>query len=95
MFKGKDILERVNDKLRKLTESSNALQGFLIFHSFGGGSGSGFTSLLQERLSLDYGKKSQLTFSVSTSPQVHIQSFLFEFFSLLWILFGAWLMSCL
>ncbi|KAG7162163.1 Tubulin alpha-1 chain-like 2, partial [Homarus americanus] len=28
------------------------LQGFLIFHSFGGGTGSGFTSLLMERLSV-------------------------------------------
>ncbi|CAB1313621.1 unnamed protein product [Coregonus sp. 'balchen'] len=34
------------------------LQGFLIFHSFGGGTGS--ASLLMERLSVDYGKKSKL-----------------------------------
>ena len=36
------------------------LQGFLIFHAFGGGTGSGFTSLLMERLSVDYDKKSKL-----------------------------------
>jgi len=35
----------------------------LIFHSFGGGTGSGFTSLLMERLSVDYGKKSKLEFA--------------------------------
>merc|ERR1712088_1210354 len=29
----------------------------LIVNSFGGGTGSGFTSLLMERLSVDYGKK--------------------------------------
>ncbi|KAG7257604.1 hypothetical protein CRUP_014653 [Coryphaenoides rupestris] len=40
---------------------------FLIFHSFGGGTGSGFTSLLMERLSVDYGKKSKLEFAVSTA----------------------------
>ncbi|PVD34917.1 hypothetical protein C0Q70_06198 [Pomacea canaliculata] len=43
--------------------------GFLIFHSFGGGTGSGFTSLLMERLSVDYGKKSKLEFSIYPAPQ--------------------------
>jgi tubulin alpha len=46
------------------------LQGFLIFHSFGGGTGSGFTSLLMERLSVDYGKKSKLEFSIYPAPQI-------------------------
>ncbi|KAG8520890.1 Tubulin alpha-4A chain [Galemys pyrenaicus] len=46
------------------------LQGFLVFHSFGGGTGSGFTSLLMERLSVDYGKKSKLEFSIYPAPQV-------------------------
>uniref|UniRef100_A0A1I8IEM9 Reverse transcriptase domain-containing protein n=8 Tax=cellular organisms TaxID=131567 RepID=A0A1I8IEM9_9PLAT len=45
-------------------------EGFLIFHSFGGGTGSGFTSLLMERLSVDYGKKSKLEFAVYPAPQV-------------------------
>ena len=45
-------------------------QGFLVFHSFGGGSGSGFTSLLMERLSVDYGKKSKLQFCIYPAPQV-------------------------
>ena len=36
--------------------------GFLVFHSFGGGTGSGFTSLLMERLSVDYGKKAKAEF---------------------------------
>jgi tubulin alpha len=46
------------------------LQGFLIFHSFGGGTGSGFGSLLLEQLSLEYSKKSKLEFAVYPSPQV-------------------------
>ena len=48
------------------------LQGFLIFHSFGGGTGSGFTSLLMERLSVDYGKKSKVESAIypaSTTKQ--------------------------
>lgn len=48
----------------------SGLQGFLIFHSFGGGTGSGFTSLFMERLSVDYGKKSKLEFAVYPAPQV-------------------------
>jgi tubulin alpha len=48
----------------------NGLQGFLIFHSVGGGTGSGFASLLLDRLAADYGKKSKLDFCVYPSPQV-------------------------
>ena len=50
-------------------------QGFLVFHSFGGGTGSGFTSLLMERLSVDYGKKSKLEFAIYPAPQVSLEDF--------------------
>ncbi|KAK5973204.1 Tubulin alpha chain [Trichostrongylus colubriformis] len=53
-----------------VADNCSGLQGFLIFHSFGGGTGSGFTSLLMERLSVDYGKKSKLEFSIYPAPQV-------------------------
>jgi tubulin alpha len=53
-----------------MAESCGGLQGFLVFHSFGGGTGSGFGSLLMERLSVDFGKKSKLEFSVYPAPQV-------------------------
>merc|ERR1712223_2117669 len=55
---------------RKPADNCTGLQGFLIFHSFGGGTGSGFTSLLMERLSVDYGKKSKLEFCIYPAPQV-------------------------
>ena len=67
---GKEIVDLVLDRIRKLADQCTGLQGFLIFHSFGGGSGSGFTSLLMERLSVDYGKKSKLEFAVYPAPQV-------------------------
>jgi tubulin alpha len=41
-----------------------------IFHSFSGGTGAGFGSLLLERLSVDYSKKSKLQFNVYFAPQV-------------------------
>ncbi|XP_068197151.1 tubulin alpha-1C chain-like [Antennarius striatus] len=67
---GREILDLVLDRIRKLTDQCTGLQGFLVFHSFGGGTGSGFTSLLMERLSVDYGKKSKLGFSIYPSPQM-------------------------
>merc|ERR1712013_759504 len=67
---GKEIVDLVLERLRKQSEQCTGLQGFLIFHSFGGGTGSGFTSLLMERLSVDYGKKSKLEFAIYPAPQV-------------------------
>ncbi|TSL61250.1 Tubulin alpha-1C chain [Bagarius yarrelli] len=67
---GKEVIDLVLDRTRKLADQCTGLQGFLVFHSFGGGTGSGFTSLLMERLSVDYGKKSKLEFSVYPAPQV-------------------------
>ena len=64
------MVDTVLDRIRKLSDNCTGLQGFLIFHSFGGGTGSGFTSLLMERLSVDYGKKAKLEFSVYPAPQV-------------------------
>jgi tubulin alpha len=67
---GKEIVDQVMDRIRKLADQCAGLQGFLVFHSFGGGTGSGFGSLLMERLSTDFGKKSKLEFAVYPSPQV-------------------------
>merc|ERR1711970_1441503 len=67
---GKEIVDLVLERLRKQADQCTGLQGFLIFHSFGGGTGSGFTSLLMERLSVDYGKKAKLEFSIYPAPQV-------------------------
>ena len=69
-FAGKEIVDLVLDRIRKLADQCTGLQGFLIFHSFGGGTGSGFASLLMERLSVDYGKKSKLEFAIYPAPQV-------------------------
>merc|ERR1712066_740785 len=67
---GKETVDLVLERIRKLADNCTGLQGFLVFHSFGGGTGSGFTSLLMERLSVDYGKKSKLEFAIYPAPQV-------------------------
>ena len=67
---GKEMIDAAVDKIRKVTDECSGLQGFVVFHSFGGGTGSGFTSLLFERLSMDHGKKSKLEFAIYPAPQV-------------------------
>ncbi|KAF7544525.1 hypothetical protein G7Z17_g9884 [Cylindrodendrum hubeiense] len=67
---GKEMVDGVMDKIRRVTDNCNSLQGFLIFHSFGGGTGSGFGALLLERLSNEFGKKSKLEFAVYPAPRV-------------------------
>jgi tubulin alpha len=67
---GKEILPVVVDCLRKLAEQSNSLQGFFVFHSFGGGTGSGFSALLMDFLAEEFSKKCKLEFAIYPSPQI-------------------------
>jgi len=67
---GKDIIDSVLDKVRKMSDNCSALQGFLVFHSTGGGTGSGLGSLLLERLAVDFSRKTKMTFTITPSPQV-------------------------
>ena len=67
---GKEMIEVVLDRIRKLADNCTGLQGFLVFNAVGGGTGSGLGSLLLERLSVDYGRKSKLGFCIYPSPQV-------------------------
>ncbi|KAK7242469.1 tubulin-like protein [Aureococcus anophagefferens] len=67
---GKEIVDLVLDRIRKLADNCTGLQGFLAFHATGGGTGSGLGSLILERLSVDYGRKSKLSFCISPAPQI-------------------------
>jgi tubulin alpha len=58
-YNTQEIVDLVLDRIRKLADNCT-----------GGGTGSGLGSLLLERLSVDYGRKSKLSFAVSPSPQV-------------------------
>lgn len=73
---GKEIVDLCLDRIRKLADCCTGLQGFLVFNAVGGGTGSGLGSLLLERLSVDYGKKSKLGFTVYPSPQKFQQQLL-------------------
>lgn len=67
---GKEHIENVITQVHKLAESCGALQGFFITHSFGGGTGSGFSSLLMDRLGSEFSKKSKLEFVIYPSPKI-------------------------
>ena len=58
------------DKIRKLADNCTGLQGFMMFNAIGGGAGSGLASLLLERLSVEYGKKTKMDFAIFPSPKL-------------------------
>merc|ERR1712176_534059 len=67
---GKEILDQVNDRLRKLVDNSENVQGFIINHAVGGGTGSGLGALILERIAVDYRKKSKIGFEVYPAPNI-------------------------
>jgi len=67
---GKEILDQVNDRMRKLVDNSQNVQGFIINHAVGGGTGSGLGALILERIAVDYRKKSKIGFEVYPAPNL-------------------------
>eukprot|EP01083_Nonionella_stella_P086050 238803_1 len=65
---GKEIIDIVNDRIRKAVDNCDNLQGVIIHHAVGGGTGSGLGCLILERLAVDYRKKTKLGFEVYPSP---------------------------
>ncbi|XP_054289114.1 tubulin alpha-4 chain-like [Macrosteles quadrilineatus] len=60
----------IMQRISKVTEDCDGLQGFFVYHSLGGGTGAGLTALLLEQLACEYPKKSRLEFLVYPSPKV-------------------------
>merc|ERR1712072_1165127 len=67
---GKEMVDQVNEAVRKLADNSTNVQGFVVNHSVGGGTGSGLGALILERIAVDYRKKSKLGFEVYPSPTI-------------------------
>uniref|UniRef100_A0A0A9W615 Tubulin alpha chain n=1 Tax=Lygus hesperus TaxID=30085 RepID=A0A0A9W615_LYGHE len=65
---GQRVISRVMNAVKAMAEASERLQGFMIFHSFGGGTGSGFHSLLCEEIDSQFNKMSTLEIAVFPSP---------------------------
>ena len=49
------LLDQTVENLRLLSENCSSLQGFMITHSIGGGTGSGFTARFLEEIASEYG----------------------------------------
>lgn len=78
---GRELCYTVEEKLNKLLDSSPSLAGFILFHSFGGGTGSGLTSLVMEYISDEHPKKSKIEFIIYPSPKV--RTYLRTYYSIL------------
>lgn len=65
------MIDLALDRTRKVADDCGSLQGFILFRAFGGGTGSGFTTLMLQRLYEDYGKTSKLEFAVYPAPKVN------------------------
>merc|ERR1712109_203736 len=67
---GKEQMDIVNDRVRKLVDNSENVQGFIVQHAVGGGTGSGLGMLILERLAVDYRKRSKIGFEIYPSPTI-------------------------
>jgi len=67
---GKELMDVVNDRVRKMVDNSENVQGFIVNHAVGGGTGSGMGMLILERLAVDYRKKSKIGFELYPSPNI-------------------------
>merc|ERR1712241_1520846 len=67
---GKEMMDQINDRVKKLVEDCDNVQGFIITHSVGGGTGSGLGMLILERLAVDYRKRSKIGFEIYPSPNI-------------------------
>merc|ERR1719464_2574021 len=67
---GKEKMDNINERVRKMVDNSENVQGFIVNHSVGGGTGSGLGMLILERLAVDYRKKSKIGFEIYPSPNI-------------------------
>merc|ERR1711881_87212 len=67
---GAELVEEVLDRIRQEIEQCDAPQGFQLFHSLGGGTGSGMGTLLLLKIRDAYPDRITKTYSVYPSPKV-------------------------
>ncbi|KAF9478839.1 beta-tubulin 2 tubb2 [Pholiota conissans] len=67
---GAELVDSILDIVRRQAETCDALQGFQILHSLGGGTGAGLGSLLLSKLREEFPDRMMATFSVLPSPKV-------------------------
>jgi tubulin beta len=67
---GAELIDSILDTVRRQAEPCDALQGFQILHSLGGGTGAGLGSLLLSKIREEFPDRMVATFSILPSPKV-------------------------
>ncbi|KAI0349732.1 beta-tubulin 2 [Trametes cingulata] len=67
---GAELMDNILELVRKQTEATDALQGFQMLHSLGGGTGAGLGSLLLSKFREEYPDRMLSTYSILPSPKV-------------------------
>lgn len=67
---GAELMEPVMDSVRREAENTDAMQGFQIVHSLGGGTGSGMGTRMMAAIRDEYSDRMISTYSVMPSPKV-------------------------
>lgn len=62
------------DRVRNQAENCDNLEGFMVYNTMGGGTGSGMGSLLREKLEDSYGKKIRTGVNIYPSDQTAVSS---------------------
>ncbi|XP_053671079.1 tubulin alpha-4 chain-like [Anopheles nili] len=63
-------LSRAMEAARQIAEDADNLQGLFLYHSFGGGTGSGLAAHLLQELTEEFPRKCRLSFSIYPSPKL-------------------------
>lgn len=67
---GKKLLPSIEEKIRRVVERAEHFQGFFLSHSFGGGTGSGFSARLLDHIVEEYPKRAKFQVVVYPAPTI-------------------------
>ena len=67
---GKEYIDNITDRIRKLADNCSGLAAFTVFHATGGGTGSGLNSLILEHIAGEFARQSKISLTITPAPQV-------------------------
>lgn len=67
---GKEVIDNITDRIRKLADNCSGLAAFTVFHATGGGTGSGLNSLVLEHIAGEFARQSKISLTITPAPQV-------------------------
>lgn len=68
--RGMHVIPLLMDKIRYVAESCDSLQGFMLFSSFGGGTGSGLGALFLSRLEHEFHRRPRIHVGIFPGPEL-------------------------